>query len=485
MIQKVLIANRGEIALRIMRTCRRMGIATVAVYSDVDRSAPFVLYADQAVHIGEAPPAKSYLDIDKIIAACRLTGADAVHPGYGFLSENVVFAEALHLAGITLIGPSPEAMRVMGSKLGAKAAVAAYRVPMVPGTAEAMGDPQEALKVAEEIGFPVLIKASAGGGGKGMRVVESRNAFFEQMERAVSEATSSFGDGAVFIEKYVSSPRHIEVQIMADNYGHVIHLFERECSIQRRYQKVVEEAPSAILDVELRSRIGQAAINVAKSCEYTGAGTVEFLMDENKNFYFLEMNTRIQVEHPVTEMITGVDLVEWQIRVAQGEPLTIRQEELHINGHAIELRVYAEDPEDNFMPASGKLLEYTSPVGDGIRVDDGYVSGMEIPIFYDPMIAKLVVHAENRKAAISKMRGAIKDFNIKGVKNTLSFGAFVMNHPAFIAGEIDTHFVAKYFRNSAPTACTIEEQIAAKIALIHYLEQRQKLRIPDTSKTNW
>ncbi|MEL6143587.1 MAG: biotin carboxylase N-terminal domain-containing protein, partial [Bacteroidota bacterium] len=352
-MQKILVANRGEIALRVMKTARRMGIQTVAVFSDADHEAPFVHYADESVHIGPAPSTESYLVIEKIIAAAKQTEAEGIHPGYGFLSENADFAAAVEAAGLIFIGPRPDAIKTMGDKLAAKAAVKDFEVPLVPGSAGAVSDPSAALQTAKEIGFPVLIKAAAGGGGKGMRIVESAEEFTSQLDRAQSEARSAFGNDSVFIERFVGSPRHIEIQVLADEYGNIVHLFERECSVQRRHQKVVEEAPSAVLDGHLRAQMGQAAVQVAKSCNYRGAGTVEFLLDENKHFYFLEMNTRLQVEHPVTELITGLDLVEQQIRIARGEKLSFTQDDLHIKGHAIEVRVYAEDPRENFLPSIG------------------------------------------------------------------------------------------------------------------------------------
>jgi len=476
-ISKILVANRGEIALRVMKTARRMGIAVVAVYSEADRSSPHVLYADEAVCLGPAPSSESYLVIDKIIAAAKTTGADAIHPGYGFLSENATFAEKLAEAGIIFIGPGIKAITVMGSKLAAKEAVSGYDIPMVPGTDEAITDIVAAKKLAAGIGYPILVKASAGGGGKGMRVVDKESEFIEQMERAISEAESSFGDGAVFIEKYVTSPRHIEIQILADQHGNTVHLFERECSIQRRHQKVVEEAPSAVLTPELRAEMGAAAVRVAQACDYEGAGTVEFLLENNKDFYFLEMNTRLQVEHPVTELISGVDLVEQQIRVARGEKLAFTQDDLSINGHALELRVYAEDPMDNFLPSVGRLETYILPEGEGIRVDDGFEQGMDIPIYYDPMIAKLITYGATRKEAIQKMKEAIAAYKIEGPKTTLPFGSFVCNHPAFISGEIDTHFVKKYFsKEQAENADLREKEIAAKVALKIYLDQLAKLK---------
>ncbi|HMU97706.1 MAG TPA: acetyl-CoA carboxylase biotin carboxylase subunit [Chitinophagales bacterium] len=444
-MKKILVANRGEIALRVMRTCKKMGIATVAVYSTADRKSPHVRFADEAVCIGEPASKQSYLDIDKIIKVCKQLNVDGVHPGYGFLSENAQFAKACEENGIVFIGPSVLAIEVMGSKLAAKQAVGKYNVPLVPGTDQPITDIAEAKKLAAEIGFPILIKASAGGGGKGMRVVENEAEFEEQMNLAVSEAVSAFGDGAVFIEKFVQSPRHIEIQVLGDAHGNVVYLFERECSVQRRHQKVVEEAPSALLTPEVRKKMGEAAVNVAKAVNYVGAGTVEFIANNNLDFYFLEMNTRLQVEHPVTEMITGKDLVKEQIQIAEGKPLSFSQEDLKINGHSIELRVYAEDPNNNFLPDIGTLDTYQVPTGDGVRVDDGFDEGMEIPIYYDPMIAKLIAHAENRDAAIQKLLNAIDDYKIEGVKTTLGFGKFVLNHPAFISGDFDTKFVDNYF----------------------------------------
>ncbi len=444
-IGKLLIANRGEIALRIIRTAKEMGIATVAVYSEADREALHVRYADEAVCLGPPPSSESYLLTEKIIAVCKELRVDAIHPGYGFLSENASFAKRVSEEGLLFVGPSPEAIKTMGSKLAAKSAVAIYGIPMVPGTEDAVEDIREALQIAEEIGYPLLIKASAGGGGKGMRIVEKKEELEEQMNRAISEAKSAFGDGAVFIEKYITSPRHIEFQILGDSHGNTVHLFERECSIQRRHQKVIEEAPSAILSEDLRQEMGQAAIDVAKACAYEGAGTVEFIMDDKLNFYFLEMNTRLQVEHPVTEAITGIDLVAEQIRIAEGAVLPFRQEDLSINGHAVESRVYAEDPKNNFLPDIGTLHTYRRPQGPGIRVDDGFEQGMQIPIYYDPMIAKLTVHASDRDTALKKMVRAIDEYEITGIATTLDFCKFVMLHPRFKSGDFDTNFVAQHF----------------------------------------
>ncbi|NBO60499.1 MAG: acetyl-CoA carboxylase biotin carboxylase subunit [Flavobacteriia bacterium] len=457
-MNKVLIANRGEIARRVLKTLKKMEISSVAVFSDSDRFAPHVLEADESVYLGASPSSESYLRQDAIIEACLKLGVDGVHPGYGFLSENAGFARKLKAAGITLIGPSPESMEVMGDKLSAKQAVKDFGVPLVPGVDEAVANVELGKKIAAEIGYPVLIKASAGGGGKGMRLVEREEDFEEQMHTAQSEARSSFGDDAVFIEKFVTKPRHIEIQVFADNFGNVVYLFERECSIQRRHQKVIEEAPSIVVSPELRRRMGEAAVNVCKACNYTGAGTVEFLLDADLNFYFLEMNTRLQVEHPVTEEITKTDLVEWQIRVARGEKLPKMQEELEIHGHAIEVRVYAEDTLNGFIPDIGQLNRYRIPTGRSVRVDDAFLEGMEIPIYYDPMIAKLVVWGKTREDAIRRCIEAIDDYQISGVKTTLDFGKYVLKHPAFVSGNFDTNFVKHYFSNPEVVNSAMEEE---------------------------
>ncbi|MDB4347731.1 acetyl-CoA carboxylase biotin carboxylase subunit [Bacteroidia bacterium] len=484
MFSKVLIANRGEIAIRVIRTCRDMGIKTVAIFSTADRKALHVTMADEAYCVGGPASADSYLQMDKIIALCKQTGAEAVHPGYGFLSENAVFANKLKDQQITLIGPSAESMQVMGSKLAAKDAVASYNVPMVPGVNKAIDDIEHAKQTAIDIGFPILIKASAGGGGKGMRLVEKVEEFENAMKMAQSEAISSFGDGAVFVEKFVTKPRHIEIQVMADNHGNVVHLFERECSIQRRHQKLVEEAPSAVLTPELRAQMGASAVSVAKACNYSGAGTVEFLLDADLNFYFLEMNTRLQVEHPVTELITGVDLVREQLNVAAGNPLSFSQEDLKITGHSIELRVCAEDPYNNFLPDIGKLTRYQIPKGNGVRVDDCVEEGMEIPIYYDNMIAKLVVHGKDRKEAIARLKRAISEYHIQGIKTTLHFGTFVMNHEAFISGNFDTGFIGKYFTGSAEDKLNKSEQIAASVAALTALKSHKGVSNVDPSSNS-
>ncbi|MEN9999340.1 MAG: hypothetical protein RI922_2330 [Bacteroidota bacterium] len=467
-MKKVLIANRGEIARRVIRTLKKMNIASVAIYSDADKNAPHVLEADEAVYVGASPSSESYLKQDLILQYCKDLGVDAIHPGYGFLSENAGFARKVKEAGMKLIGPSPESMELMGDKLSAKQAVKGYNVPLVPGVDSAITDVNEAIKIAEEVGYPILIKASAGGGGKGMRLVERSEDFAEQMRMAQNEARSSFGDDAVFIEKFVTKPRHIEIQVFADSLGNVVYLFERECSIQRRHQKVIEEAPSAVLTPELRKRMGEAAVNVCKACNYEGAGTVEFLVDGNLDFFFLEMNTRLQVEHPVTEEITGTDLVEWQVRVARGERLPKLQDELSINGHAIEVRVYAEDTLNGFTPDIGNLKRYRIPAGRNTRVDDAFVEGMDIPIFYDPMIAKLVIWGKTREEAIDRTIKAIDNYQISGLKTTLDFGKYVLKHPAFRSGDFDTNFIKHYFEDPRVMYDAMQEE---QEALQHGINQ--------------
>ena len=474
-MNKILIANRGEIALRIIRTAKEMGIQTVAIYSEVDRLAPHVCFADEAICIGPAPSSQSYLLGDKIIEEAKKLNVDGIHPGYGFLSENASFAEAVTKAKMTFIGPSADSINTMGNKLLAKKAVMDYNIPLVPGTEEALKDIEEAIRVSKEIGFPILIKAAAGGGGKGMRIVKEEKDLEEQVQMAIGEAKSAFGDGRVFIEKYLESPRHIEVQVLADNHGNTVHLFERECSIQRRHQKLIEEAPSVIVDKDLREELGKCAVQVAKACNYSGAGTVEFIMDTDKRFYFLEMNTRLQVEHPVTELITGIDLVREQIEVARNKKLGFKQEDLSINGHAIELRVCAEDPNNNFLPDIGKLKVYNRPHGPGIRVDDSMYPGMDIPIYYDPMLAKLIVYAENRNTAIDRMLRAIEEYNIQGVKTTLPFGTFALKHDAFISGNFDTHFIDKYFSSLDNNNIDEEESKIAALAALLFARESKNL----------
>ena len=480
-MKKILVANRGEIALRVMRSAHEMGIATVAIFSDADREAPHVRYADEAVNIGPSPSSQSYLLSDKVIEIAKKLKVDAIHPGYGFLSENAGFARKVQRAGITFIGPGPHSIKLMGNKLAAKSAVSKFNIPMVPGTGEAISDVKKAAKEAKKIGFPVLLKAAAGGGGKGMRVVNKSAEFEEQMKRAVSEAQASFGDGSVFIEKYIAAPRHIEIQVLADTHSNIVHLFERECSIQRRHQKVIEEAPSAVLTKELREQMGQSAIDVARSCKYVGAGTVEFLVDEKLNYYFLEMNTRLQVEHPVTEMITGIDLVKEQIRIAQGKKIGFSQEDLAIKGHTIELRVYAEDPSNNFLPDTGNLKTYKRPQGPGVRVDDGFEEGMDIPIYYDPMIGKLITHGKDRKEAIQRMIRAIDEFSIVGIKNTLSFGKLIMNHPQFKKGKLTTHFIEDHFKPEQLSHYDKTEAEVAALLVAELLSKRHSNRIESSA----
>jgi len=489
MINKILVANRGEIAIRVMRSAREMGIPTVAVYSDADKYLPHASYADEAVNIGPAAASASYLVHDKIIDACKKTGADAIHPGYGFLSENAAFAERVAKEGITFIGPSPHAIQVMGDKLTSKQTVKAFGIPLVPGMDEPINDTEKAKAVADEIGYPVMIKASAGGGGKGMRIVHDPNDFEEQMDRAMSEARNSFGNDEVFVEKFIASPKHIEVQVLGDQHGNIIHLFERECSIQRRHQKVIEEAPSALLTPERRKEIGEAAVSVAKSCDYFGAGTVEFIADENLDFYFLEMNTRLQVEHPVTELITGVDLVKEQINIANGEKLSIQQDDLKINGHSLEIRVYAEDPKNNFLPDTGTLKKYVRPQGAGIRVDDGYEEGQEVSIYYDPMIAKLITYGKDRAEAIARMRRAIYEYKIIGVETTLQFCDYVLRHEEFLNGTFTTKFVESHFKPEVLSSDLSDEEVMVTALAAYEIHQGKKplLNKPNTfsTKSRW
>ncbi len=486
-IKKILIANRGEIALRIMRTAKSMGINTVAVFSEIDRKALHTIRADEAICIGPAPSRQSYLHIEKIIAAAKATRADAIHPGYGFLSENPLFAKAVAEAGLLFIGPPAAAMEKMGSKITAKQTAAQLNIPLVPGTDKAIATLDEAYDIAHSTGYPLLIKAAAGGGGKGMRVVESDAELEEKLRLASSEALAAFGDGSVFLEKMINRPRHIEIQVMCDKLGHGIYLFERECSIQRRHQKIIEEAPSTCLSPQLRKKMGEDAVKLALSCGYEGAGTVEFLVDADLNYYFLEMNTRLQVEHPVTELITGLDLVRMQIEVAEGRPLPINQDQLRIHGHSIELRICTEDPFNDFLPSIGTLTKYNPPSGHFIRVDDGYTAGMEIPLEYDPMIGKLIVHGNNRLDAIAKLKQAILDFEISGVDTTLPFGLFVLNHPDFIHGNFDTHFISSHYQEFLSTHLLDHDimNAAALVALKAYQDHCRITRLPILHHSNW
>ena len=484
MFTKILIANRGEIACRVIRTARRMGIATVAVFSEADRAARHVALADEAVGIGPAPAAQSYLDIDRIVAACRQTGAQAVHPGYGFLSEREAFATALIEAGIAFIGPHPGAIRAMGDKIESKRFARAAGVSTVPGSLEPLRDGAHAARVAAAIGFPVMIKASAGGGGKGMRVARDEAEAAEGFTRARSEAASSFGDDRVFVEKFIENPRHVEIQVLGDKHGHVIHLGERECSIQRRNQKVVEEAPSPLLDPDTRARMGAQAVSLAKAVGYDSAGTVEFVAGQDRTFFFLEMNTRLQVEHPVTELVTGVDLVELMIRVAAGEVLPLRQEDVRQEGWAIESRIYAEDPARGFLPSVGRLTTYRPPAegraGDTtVRVDDGVVEGDEVTVFYDPLLAKLVTHAPDRAAAVDAQARALDGFAVGGIRHNIPFLSAVMAHPRWRAGRLSTGFIDEEFPGGfaslAPTGALAPRFAAVAGAVDGKLNARKRL----------
>jgi acetyl-CoA carboxylase biotin carboxylase subunit len=441
MFKKILIANRGEIAVRVIRACREMGIATVAVYSDVDRAALHVRKADEAYPIGPAPAAESYLRADKILEVAQRSGAEAIHPGYGFLSENAQFARACNDAGVKFIGPTPESMEMMGSKTRARQEMEKAGVPFVPGTSRGLQSPEEGEQAAERIGYPVMLKAAAGGGGKGMRVVHTREELRSALEAAQSEAQRSFGDSEVYVEKAIVNPRHIEMQVLADERGNTVWLGERECSIQRRHQKVLEESPSPIVDPDMRRRMGEVAVRVARAARYTNAGTVEFLVDQQKNFYFLEMNTRLQVEHPVTELITGLDLVHLQIRIANGEKLPFAQQEVKIRGHAIECRIYAEDPDNNYFPSPGRITLLLAPSGPGIRRDSGMYEGWTVPIDYDPLLAKLIGYGTDRQQAIMRLQRALYEYFVAGIKTNISLFQRILRDPDFQAGTFDTGYL--------------------------------------------
>jgi len=467
--KKILIANRGEIACRIIRTARRMGISSVAVYSEADEDARHVREADEAVPIGPPPSAQSYLDVAKIVAAARETGAEAVHPGYGFLSENSALPRALVKAGIAFIGPEPQTIADMGDKIAAKRIAAAAGVPTVPGELDAVASAAAAAPIAKRIGYPVMLKAAAGGGGKGMRIVHKPGELEEAFQRAGSEAKSAFGDGRLFLEKFIEEPRHIEIQVLGDAHGNIVYLFERECSIQRRHQKVIEEAPSPFLDARTRAAMGAAAVALAKAAHYRSAGTVEFVVDRRRKFYFLEMNTRLQVEHPVTELVTGLDLVELMIRIAAGEPLPFRQSDLKLKGAAIEARLYAEDPRRGFLPSAGRLVRYAEPAGEGVRVDSGVFEGAEIPIYYDPMIAKLAAHGKNRAQAIARLEQALDGFALAGLSHNLDFLSAVLRNPRFRKGNFSTGFIAqefpKGFEGVKPSRLETEQAVLAAAAM--------------------
>jgi len=466
MFKKILIANRGEIAIRIMRACRELGIRTVAVYSDADKNALHVQHAEEAIHIGSAVPKESYLNVDKIIAAAKQTNAEAIHPGYGFLSENASFAAAVASAELTFIGPSADSIRLMGDKAESKILMKQAGVPTVPGY-EGLESEAEFQNAANEIGYPLLVKAAAGGGGKGMRVVHAQNGLQEALESARREALNAFGDERLLIEKYIPNAHHVEFQVFGDRQGNILHLFERECSVQRRHQKIIEETPSSLLTPELRQEMGKAAVEAAQAVGYYNAGTVEFIVDpDTLQFYFLEMNTRLQVEHPVTELVAGLDLVHWQIRVAAGERFPFTQSHFTQRGHAIECRLYAEDPASGFLPSTGKLLQFSEPHGPGIRVDSGFTTGAEVTHFYDPLLAKLIVHAEDRETAIQRMQAALKDFIVHGVVTNVDFLQAVLAHPDFANGEVTTRWVETNFNWTAPSEPSLEALVAAAIAEI-------------------
>jgi len=479
MIKKILIANRGEIAVRIMRTCREMKITTVAVYSEIDRPSMHVRYADEAYCIGPSPSNESYLVIDKIIEAAKKSKADAIHPGYGFLSENAAFSERCKKEGIIFIGPDADAISTMGDKIAARKKMIEAGVAVVPGTTDSITDENEALAIVQDIGLPVMIKAAAGGGGKGMRLVKRKEDLIFAIRAAQSEAKAAFGDDAVYIEKYIASPHHIEFQILADKSGNTVHLFERECSVQRRHQKVIEEAPSCLLTPEARMKMGEAAVKAAKAVNYHGAGTIEFIVDEDLNYYFLEMNTRLQVEHPVTERVVGIDLVKEQINIANNLPLSFRQEDLSLRGHSIQCRIYAEDTDKNFMPCPGMIQHVREPHGFGVRIDGYVFEGFEIPLYYDPLIAKLIVWGKTREETLSRMRRALYEYKITGIKTSIKFLARIMENTEFISGKYNTHFI----ENNKKSLFAKTEQdelhmdIAAMVAFFDYFNTFRKQTI--------
>ncbi len=485
---KVLIANRGEIAVRVIRACRELGYPTVAVYSEADRNAMHVAYADQAMPIGPSPSRESYLRIDRILDAAKKSGAEAVHPGYGFLAENAQFARACRDAGLIFIGPSPESIEAMGSKTESRQRMKAAGVPVVPGLTEPVKSFDEIAAFAKESGFPIMIKASAGGGGKGMRLVERDEDLQSAYERVTSEAESFFGDGSVYAEKFISNPRHIEVQIVGDQHGNIVHVGERECTLQRRHQKVVEECPSPVVDAELRARLGAMAVKAAAAVNYYSTGTIECLMGPDKEFYFLEMNTRLQVEHPVTEMVWGVDLVKEQLRVARGETLSFTQEDLEPLGHAIECRIYAEDPARKFAPSPGLIRYINLPQGPGVRNDQGVYAGFTVPVFYDPMLSKLITHASTREGAIARMKRALTEYRVEGIMTTIPFFTFIMNHPDFVSANFDTGFIDRILPElDFAHGQTDEAHVGAAIiaAAIMAFEESQNVKLPDDGASKW
>jgi acetyl-CoA carboxylase biotin carboxylase subunit len=493
MFKKLLIANRGEIAVRIARACREMGVSPVAVYSDADRAALHVRMADEAINIGPAPSTESYLRVERIIGAAKRAGAEAIHPGYGFLSENAEFALAVEQAGLTLVGPPASAMKLMGSKTSARILAQAAGAPVVPGTTSPLKSVEEAETVADETGYPVMLKAAAGGGGKGMRLVGSREEIRSAFSLAAAEAESSFKDSSIYIEKYIERPRHIEIQLMGDRHGQMVYLGERECSLQRRHQKVVEECPSPIADEDFRRRMGEAAVGIARSAGYFNAGTIEFLVDRERNFYFLEMNTRLQVEHPVTEMVTGRDLVHEQIRVAAGERLSFSQADVLLRGAAIECRIYAEDPENNFLPSPGRVTGLRVPSGPGVRDDSGIYEGWEVPVHYDPLLAKLCVWAETREAAINRLARALDEYVIEGIRTSLAFFRAVVRNEEFRRGEFDTGFIDRFLKDGLSASRSTSDQderlrdIAALAAVLHARAHaaRPEAERPRESESRW
>ena len=476
MFKKILVANRGEIALRIMRTCREMNIATVAVFSDIDRKSPFVCFADEAYPIEGVTSQETYLNQKKILEIAQQSGSQAIHPGYGFLAENADFAQTVQKAGLTFIGPGADSIRLMGNKTAARQLMQEHGVPTVPGTLEPVTDKEKASDIARQIGYPVLIKASAGGGGKGMRLIQNEDNFFDGLESAAREAQAAFGDSSVYIEKFVEEPRHIEFQILADSKGHTIHLGERECSIQRRHQKIIEESPSALLESKLRQKMGEAAITAARACNYRNAGTIEFLVDKHRNFYFLEMNTRLQVEHPVTEMVTGQDLVREQIQIAAGLDMTLSQSVSQFWGHALECRLYAENPENAFTPSPGKILYLKPADGPGIREDSGVMQGSEISLYYDPMISKLVAWGKDRPHAIQRMIRALREYEITGIHTTIPFLIRVLEHPKFRAGTFTTKFIEEY-GNDLFIQNKERAAIAALASVIQQVHEKNQLKL--------
>ena len=485
---KVLIANRGEIAVRVIRACREMGYPTVAVYSDADRAAMHVAYADQAMPIGPAPSRESYLRIEAVLEAAKKSGAEAVHPGYGFLAENAEFARACRDAGLLFIGPSPESIEAMGSKTESRQRMKAAGVPVVPGLTEAVRSFDEIAAFAAESGFPIMIKASAGGGGKGMRLVEREQDLRSSFERVTSEAESFFGDGSVYAEKFITSPRHIEVQVVGDQHGNVVHVGERECTLQRRHQKVIEECPSPVVDEELRARLGAMAVKAAAAVNYYSTGTIECLMGPDREFYFLEMNTRLQVEHPVTEMVWGVDLVKEQLRIARGERLSFTQQDLRPLGHAVECRIYAEDPARNFAPSPGLIRYINLPQGPGVRNDQGVYAGYTVPVYYDPMLSKLITHGKTREEAIARMRRALAEYRVEGIMTTIPFFTWIMNNPDFLAANFDTGYIDRVlpeidFAQRPASQHELDAAIAA--AAIVAFEESQNVRLPEDLPSRW